>query len=303
VLVAMLLAWTAFAWTRFYRPIIELSTRAWRSELVRARGPLRPSIRLFDQAGRWLERHTPVTRGYLDVSLRPEYGVLAPWNAGHLLRYRSKRPMVIDNFGPYAGRETFDSARAYFAATEEEAAIGVLERLGVRYVIGVPGGAGIWADLAPSAMSHRLALGYGSWMSTDEVTHIPGLARHRMLYYTQAPTPRPPRGGAGQGTTSLGIWEVVRGARIEGRTGPGARVRLSLPLVTSSGLQTTYQRTTVADARGRYAFVVPYPTDVRFSPDVDTTGGYWLQGPGGRARLAVPEEAIRTGAAVRAPRI
>jgi hypothetical protein len=71
--------------------------------------------------------------------------------------------------------------------------------------------------------------------------------------------------------------------------------------VTASGLETAYRRTTLADAGGRYAFVVPYPTDVRFSPDVDTTRGYRLEGPHGRARLAVPEQAIRTGAVVRAP--
>lgn len=301
--VAGLVGWTALAWTDFYRPIVRTNAHAWRSEPARIRGPLIPPRRLFDRAGRWLARHTPATRGYLDPSSPPEYGVLASWTAGHLLRYRAERPMVIDNFGPYAGQENFDAARAYFAEGDEDAAIAILERLRVRYVIGSRDGAGVAADLRPSAMAHRLWLGYGSWMTTDANEIVPGLSRHRLLLYLEVPSPAPSADPDGPRPESLGVWQVVRGARIEGRTEPGARVHLALPLFTSSGLETAYRRTTVADARGAYRFVVPYPTDVRFSPDVTTRGGYRLAGPRGRARLEVEEAEIVRGGVVPGPSI
>src|SRR5262249_19574144 len=59
--------------------------------LVRRRAMLEMAI--------WLSRRTPPTAGWLDAAREPEYGVLGPWEVGHILEYVARRPAVADNFG------------------------------------------------------------------------------------------------------------------------------------------------------------------------------------------------------------
>ena len=289
--------------TAVYRPIVRMNVAALANEQRRNLGPLRPEVRILDEAGRWLAEHTPRTSGYLDAGLQPEYAVLASWGHGHLLRYRSERPTVQDGFGPYAGRESFESAWAYFAENDEPEAIRILERLGVRYVIGAHDGAGSIEGLERGAMAFRLGRAFGSFVSLRSGKSVPGLTRHRLVFH--AHTAPPNRGPLGVNVprphTSLGVWEIVPGAQIEGRAEPGAVVRLSLELATRSNASHVYRRRTVADDQGGYRFVVPYSTDVRFSPDVRVLRAYQLESPRSSEKLAVREEDVLSGVVIRGP--
>lgn len=305
LIVLLLVGWSAIALLGFYRPIVRMNVRALANEEQRALGPLHPSRRIYDEAGRWLLRHTPKTSGYLDGELEPEYAVLANLGLGHLLRYRSERPMIQDNFGPYAGRESFDSAWAYYAEPDEAVAIAILEDLGVRYVLGGAGGAGSVTGLEPEAMAYRLWRQFGSTVSLRNGGSLPGLSRHRLIFLTHtAPslerlrTPDELRR-----FESLGVWEIVSGAQIEGQAEPGATVRLSLDLATTSKAGLIYRRKAVADARGRYRFVVPYPTDVRFSPDVAAADAYRLESSGSSREFVVREVDVLSGAIIRGPKL
>lgn len=291
-----LVSWSALAFHDYYRHIVESSLDALANERVRALGPPHPSMRIYDEAGRWLARTTPDTVGYLDPSAEPEYAVLCDWAMGHLLRYRSERPMVQDNFGPYAGRDRFESAWAYFAEGDEAAAVEILDRLGVRYVVAGPTGAGSVDGLAADAMAHRLGTAFGSVSGELPGKRIPGLSRHRIIFFAHA---RP--AGGSRSVARLGIWETVRGAQIEGDAAPGTRVVLSLELATSSRARHVYRRDAIADDEGRYRFVVPYPTDVRFSPDVTVPRGYRIISSNASGTLDVREQDVIGGATVRGP--
>jgi asparagine N-glycosylation enzyme membrane subunit Stt3 len=303
VLVSGLVVWTAIALAYSYTPLVQKNLVALENEHVRNRGPLRPAVRIFDEASRWIAQNTPKTRGYLDASLQPEYAVLAGWGNGHLIRYRAERPLVQDNFGPYAGRESFESAWAYYAARDETLAIEILDRLGVRYVVSDATGAGSVARLEPDAMAFRLGIGFGSFARTKRGDLTPGLSRHRLIFHAHAAPPgkakhrlRSPRPHP-----SLGVWEIVPGARIEGKGEPGAKIILSLDLETSSLGFHAYRLRSVVDERGEYHFVVPYPTDVEFSPDVLVAPHYVIKGSGTQRKLAVPEADVQSGGVVTGP--
>ena len=287
----------------FYRPIVRMNHLALEDEGRRALGPLHPARRIYDEAGRWLAAHTPPTSGYLDPDEIPEYAVLADWSTGHLLRYRSERPMVQDNFGPYAGHLAFDLAWRYFAETDEEAAIGILDRLGARYLLSGPMGAGRIDGLDRNAMAIRLWSAFGSFRRFREGDPVPGLARHRLIFHADTlPADRPRHAPTVPAPfTSLGIWEVVPGAAIEGTAEPDTLVRLRLGLATSSGARHVYRRRTRANRQGHYRFVVPYPTGSAFSPDVRVEGPYRLESSGLRGRARVSEEDVLTGATIQGP--
>jgi dolichyl-diphosphooligosaccharide--protein glycosyltransferase len=303
LIVAVLVVWTAVAVAEYHRPILRASLDALASEQRRNLGPLVPHRRIYDEAGRWLARHTPPTRGYLDPALQPEYAVLASWDSGHLLRYRSERPMVQDNFGPYAGRQSFVSAWAYFASRDEEMAIEILDRLGVRYVIGGLTGAGSAHGLETEAMAFRLGLAFGSIMRLKDHGVVPGLSRHRLIFHAHSVRAGKGRRGLSprRPAMSLGVWEVVPGAQIEGHAEPGAEIHLSLDLATSSTAYHVYRRETVADDRGVYRFIVPYPTDVRFSPDVRVARAYQLRSLSAEGELNIREEDVLAGGVIRGP--
>lgn len=265
-------------------------------------------------AALWLGRATPPTRGYLDASVRPEYGVLAPWYAGHLLRYVAERPMVQDNFGVYGGREAFARARAYYAATDEAEARALLERMRVRYVVANRSGAGL-ASLDPSGprtMTYRLARLFGSAGAardpeTGRRIEVPALAHHRMVYHARS-SPGEELYAEAPGV-SVAVYEHVEGARVEGRARPEARVEARLRMTTQGGRRHlprasrtfVYHARGRADASGRYRLTLPYSTDVPFSDVVRVLGRYEIESGDRRAELGVPEDAVRSGGRVAGP--
>jgi asparagine N-glycosylation enzyme membrane subunit Stt3 len=302
IAVAGLVLWTAALFDKMYRPIVKSSIVALQNENRSRFGPLHPRVRIFDEAGRWLAENTPATAGYLDAEVTPGYGVLAGWSKGHLLRYRSERPMVQDNFGSYARRESFEAAQAYFSEKDEEAAIAILDRLRVRYVVGSEAGAGRFSSLGAEAMVFRLATAFGSVMRGPTGETIPGLERHRLIFHAHSAGPgqRRPLHVASP-ATGLGVWEVVPGAWIEGSAKPGSAIDLLLGIETSAKGADTYHQRSITDAAGRYRFRVPYPTDTRFSPAIRVAPTYQISGPRGRSKFVVREADIQAGSRLAGP--
>jgi dolichyl-diphosphooligosaccharide--protein glycosyltransferase len=82
---------------------------------------------------------------------------------------------------------------------------------------------------------------------------------------------------------------------------PGDRVQLSLPIGTSAGARHVYRREARADAAGRYRFVVPYSTNLAFSPDVHVRGLYRIAVGDRSETIDVAERAVRNGERVVGP--
>jgi len=268
--------------------------RAHADPAVARRGPLPLEHRLFDAAGRWLAGASPPTQGWDDPSLEPEYGVLTRWDAGHLVRWRARRPLVQDNFGVYGGRESYERAGRYYTAEDEIRALELLEAMDARYVFADLHGAGRQPDHGPRTMTARLTRAFGS--ATPEA---PALAHHRLLWHQRSGdglelAVEPPG-------SALGVWEVVAGARVSGQAPAGAEIVATLALRTASGRPHLHRTATRADEDGTWSLVLPYPTDAAWSTAVRAEGPWRVESRGRSATLEVPEAAVRAGAPVAGP--
>jgi asparagine N-glycosylation enzyme membrane subunit Stt3 len=206
------------------------------------------------RAALWLRDASPATQGYLDASQEPEYGVISAWGNGHLVRYYAERPMLQDNFGPYAGREGFDAARAYYESTSEEAALEIARHNRARYVVATPSGSGQVVP-APESMAARLTLARTAQGALALPAHA--LAHHRLSFVADDGAHAYPTGDS---TWSVAVYEIVDGARVSGRAPAGAQLRFELPLYVGDGRTLAWIARTQADATGRYEVRLPYPT-------------------------------------------
>jgi dolichyl-diphosphooligosaccharide--protein glycosyltransferase len=249
---------------------------------------------VVEEAARWLRDASPPTRGFLDASLPPEYGVLTSWDDGHLVRYRAERPTVQDNFGSFVDRRAYEGARSYFDAVDEELAYRVAQELGARYAFATLQGSGQTRWPSPRSMAARM------WQLLGNAgSGAPALARHRLVWVRDLSGQ--PRGMFSLTRDRVAIFEIVAGAWIEGEAAPGATVRFELALAAGGGRLPPYLAQTVASADGRYALRLPYPTDEPDRAEVRTAGAYRVRSGARSAELALHEADVRAGATVRGP--
>jgi hypothetical protein len=111
-------------------------------DLARPRGPAPAGDPLLATPTGTLRRFaelvraaTPETAGFLDPTLRPEYGILAPATFGHALRWPGRRATPVDHFGPYLDARRFAAVEAFWRETDESEAVAALERLDARYLM------------------------------------------------------------------------------------------------------------------------------------------------------------------------
>jgi dolichyl-diphosphooligosaccharide--protein glycosyltransferase len=236
-----------------------------------------------------LKENSPKTTGYLNGTRRPEYGVLAAWDMGHLVRYIAERPQVQDNFGIYGGREGFEAARRYFAARDEGVARSILAQLGVRYVLVDRSFLGRAANSIASQLYVQRKRAGGA----DERIRLelPPFEHHRLVMETP---PKPPM------FPHVMLYEIVRGARVEGRATPGSRVQIRLFVQSPERAGAfAYRQHTTTDEAGFYRFVLPYATGV--GEPLRSGPRYQLQCGGESASLVITEQAVYEGDAIAGP--
>lgn len=245
-------------------------------------------------AARWLRDHSPTTAGWLERDARPAYGVLTAWGDGHVMRYLARRPVVQDNFGDDVGRERFEQAEAYYAAASEREALAIARALRVRYVLVRASGSG--HAPAPYASDSQLVRlqrlrGAAGGLRTpggERPVFVPALARHRLLYESSP--------ASDEDSGRYKIFEIVEGARVEGRARPGAIVEARLPLEDENGAAAfEYRAHARAGPDGRYALRLPYPTEP-FTGRFRAASPYRLQSGQRAGALALSEAEVRDGA-------
>jgi asparagine N-glycosylation enzyme membrane subunit Stt3 len=249
----------------------------------------------------WIRNNTAPTDGWLDERAVPEYGILAPWSAGHVLKYVSRRPVVQDNFGDDAGLEGFEAAHRYFRANSEEGALAAMEGMRVRYVVVRASENQNRRDRFPRAMQTRLEKYRGSerWMVAKDThqdpMHFSALEHHRLIFESPALWP-----SSGQEEPLYQIFEIVTGARVEGVANKGDTVVARLKVQTRNGNAFEYVNRVRADAEGRWQMRLPYSNEP-FSNAVDTAPLYELESGDARATFRVSETEVISGRRVRAP--
>ena len=277
---------------RDYRSLLALSRFAQTQEHAWVPdGSRRKAV--VEEAARWLQGASPPTRGFLDATLRPEYGVLTSWDDGHLVRYRAERPTVQDNFGSFADRRAYELAADYFDTEDEEAAVRVAQQLGARYTVATRLGSGQTLDPSPRSVAQRM------WRLLGNAgPGAPALARHRLIWVGDLSGQ--PREVGAPASDRVAIFEIVPGASVEGEAAPGARVDFELALASGGG-RIRYRAHTKASADGRYAIRLPYPTDEPVGSEVRAAGAYRVRSGALRRELVLREADVRAGATVGGP--
>jgi len=213
-----------------------------------------------------------------------------------LIEYVGRRPTLVDNFGDDLGEESFAFVEDYYLASQESAPVEAARARGVRYVVAQPGSSYLSRPPTRGTLAHALAV-----LDGRSARGIPALEQHRMLYESSGlgGTPERPR-------PLFKIYELVDGARIEGRAAPGARLVLRIDVTTNQGRHFVYESTGAADARGQYRFRVPYASGEAGSGDggpasVHTAPHYRLRCGDEVRAVQVPERAVREGERVAGP--
>ena len=264
--------WLLWPTLRAYGPALDNQIRVLRGEPVALR-PYEIKKLVLQQAAEWLREHTPETSGFFDATQQPEYGILASWDYGHMIKYLARRPTVLGNFGDDVGVMNFTRGRRVFDSSRREAAAR-LEELRVRYLIVGP-------DSEWRPLEKQLYDGNGS-----------GMGRFRLLYESVLPELSERR--------RFKIFEFVRGAVVVGRAPEGQRVMANLSLLTNLGERTLFKVSTIADANHKYRFRLPYAN--RGSPEaVRTPTEYLISSSGDQTVISISERQVQTGAQVAGP--
>ena len=264
--------WLLWPTLRAYGPALDNQIRVLRGEPVALR-PYEIKKLVLHQAAEWLREHTPETSGFFDATQEPEYGILASWDYGHMIKYLARRPTVLGNFGDDVGVMNFTRGRRVFDSSRREAA-SRLEELRVRYLIVGP-------DSEWRPLEKQLYDGNGS-----------GMGRFRLLYESVLPELSERR--------RFKIFEFVRGAVVVGRAPEGQRVMANLSLLTNLGERALFKVSTIADANQKYRFRLPYAN--RGSPEaVRTAPEYLISSSGDQTVISISERQVQTGAQVAGP--
>lgn len=229
----------------------------------------------------WLRDNTPPTRFYTEPSKTPEYGILAPWIAGHWINYIAYRPTISNGF--HTNAENNRAGMQFFLTEQKAEANRILDEKKVRYIV--------LTDLTPNLLE------YGKLVGTDASAYIfrtvnypkqggvqiafmptlefyrlissrlylfdgidnsggEPLSDYRLVYETVN------RWNVEQYLVScLKVFEHVKGATIIGHAIPKTKVRISIPIITNTGREFVYSDEISADYTGTYKFAVPYSTD------------------------------------------
>jgi asparagine N-glycosylation enzyme membrane subunit Stt3 len=227
----------------------------------------------------------------------PEYGVLAHVGLGHVLHYTASRATPADPFGPYIGREHFESVARFMSSEDEAEALSIAEALRTHWIAT----AAEVIPQAPRSMAERLHDADGS--ARDGLPH---LAHFRLVW--EGPAGGTPMavifGATPDAAAPYKLFEIVPGASIEVPAAPGTPVAVEVPLETPIGRRLRHRAEAVADADGLARVRVPHASGRSSSTEVAgdrvrALGPHVVKAGERRWRVRVPESAVRRGGVVR----
>lgn len=272
-----------------YLPHIEIIGQRFAEDPLQLH-PFTVAQRRLVHASRWMRAFTPHTRGWYDTSQQPEYAVLAPWSEGHVIQYVARRPTIVDNFGDDVGEENYRRERRFWSSPVH-VATATVDDLGARYVL-LRARQPVHSLFPPGSIYRTLLARDGSSLELLGGGQVRAADRFRLVFESR------PIGK--YRAPYIKIFEVVKGARLRGRTRPGAVVNLSLPVTTNRARHFVYHDQVVSNEDGWFEFVVSYPN--RDGPTwLDVAPAYTLTCNGGRVEAHVPEDRVHGGGVILVP--
>lgn len=249
----------------------------------RALASVQGSLQRFLESVREL---LPPESGFLEQGAAPAYGLLAPGNVGHSVRWVTERPTTLDGFWGQTGQENFEAAERLLASKSEDEAVELAARLRSPFVMTAAA-----PDLTDGTLLGRLHLSDGRHTSA-----APSLAHFRLV--TEGPAGGRPltelfglQGATG--AVPYKLYEIVPGALLELRAEPGAPVVAGVTIRTPVGRLFRYEARALTGADGVARLRVPYATDSRLP--ARPTGDFVVRAGNSERRVPVSEEDVRAG--------
>jgi asparagine N-glycosylation enzyme membrane subunit Stt3 len=263
----------------------------------------------------WIRDNTPKTDFLTEPWKKPQYGVMAPWSFGHYLNFFAERPNIANPFGwGKTHREgVFNSAR-FFVEDDEEKAVKLCRRLGVRFILtgeqnlltylhylGIPKEdfllqSGVDAGKVNkkyfSAMGSRLFYLNGS-AANIEGFNVEALGHFRLVYESKHDSKLETTNRAK--FSLVKIFEFVEGVKIHGRTTPNTEVSAKVPVLTNRNRRFEYHMRTQSNNEGYFEFYLPYSTEGN-PYETGAQAPYRIQSNGKTIEITITEEEVINGA-------
>jgi dolichyl-diphosphooligosaccharide--protein glycosyltransferase len=244
-------------------------------------------------------------------------GVMAEWDYGHLIRYAAARPVVVTPFGTDLGPEGMKDSAAFFLGSDPDSAEKILHRRRIGFILlsnplteacfarsfappGTPPAVEMrksWQSGARTTILDRFwqtvpsRLYFNDGLTAD-ATPAEAVSFCRLVYETSPLSGAPDFPPA----ADFKLFEVVPGARFQGRGTPGSSVTASCPVTTNGGRSFTWQTTLTVPASGSFTLRLPYATGAN---RLVMAGPYRLDGSAALpSRLSVSEQAVRGGKSI-----
>ncbi len=219
---------------------------------------------------RALRERSPETSGFHDSTQQPEYGVLGPWDVGHIITAVGRRPVVSNNFGDDIGQESFHDTIEFFRTEDPAVALEIATRREVRYVVSSLFYVRALTEDKRRRFQFRLHYADG------REPKGPFFTDWRLLAETRFPEKEP--------AAAFKLWERVPAARLRGRTFPDQPVVAQARIRTNLGRTFPFATTTVSDGAGAYELRMPYCNEA----------GTWETGAVGAIQVRAPRLGLMT---------
>lgn len=247
-------------------------------------------------ACRWLRDNTPPTRSLWKDEGPPEYGVYSHAPIGNQVAAIAQRPAAAGNM--HTLRRALEVSTAFFFLEGQDAAHDFLRRRGFRYLLLTDI---IHDGLLPLFARLEGLRGFDTSVKPDGSLVIPrrilDLIYTRLYvldgYSSSRGSPRPAAldrfrlvyesHSKPHGTSLYKIFEVVSGARLQGRCGSGALVEAETPVATNQGRSFQFRNSIRCGKSGAYEMRLPY------------AGRYSVGHNGIRRAIEAPEDLIVSG--------
>jgi dolichyl-diphosphooligosaccharide--protein glycosyltransferase len=226
---------------------------------------------------------TPETRGFLDPSEVPEYGIFTWSGIGHHLHYVARRATVADNFGPVTGLDdrNFMLSDQLFRYQAPVRALRTLRRLNTPYIVTTDFG---WKDA--EVFLNRL--------HRDDAAAREG---RRAIPQLRLLAESPPRGSRG---SRFKLFQLVEGAALRFDAPAGTPVEVRVALRTNAGRALVWSNRGIAGPNDRARLRIPYPSGRSLAP-THAIGPVELITRTGAYTVEIRESDVREGSEIEVP--
>ncbi len=227
---------------------------------------------------KWFRENTAPTSNLYNTAQKPEYGILAPWIAGHWINYLGQRPALANGFH-VNGINNREGMRFYLAE-DWNTAVSILETKKIKYFCLTDNSFNldeydqILGNLSkPPAIlkKHISKPGGGYLVSVEPTERFYNLVSNQLYLRDNTPYLSTQNIPAlcfetkqswdvfGETVPCVKVYELIPGVIVKGFSKPNSWVNVTAIIQTNTGREFTFLQESFCDSKGEYQFLLPYP--------------------------------------------